>query len=459
MSEKYDIAVIGSGPGGYVAAIRASQLGKKVCIIEKYKPGGVCLNLGCIPSKSLIHHAGLYGSVSELEALGLTVDRSGFDYSRVFSKSRKAAEILSKGVLYLCKKNNIDYIEGTAFIKTPNHIDINGKPSIRTSNIIIATGSRPRELNGFRFDGRFILSSDHMLMQDKLPERIIILGAGPIGVEFSYVLSSFGVKVFLVELLDNILPNTDPDCTAVIVSSLKRKNVDIYTGTKAQSFHLEKNGIRVQLNGPVNELEADQLLVVTGRTPNTDNIGLENLGLTTTNGFITIHDYYQTDLNGVFAIGDVISSQMLAHAASKEGEIAAEYIAGLKPETQLDQDLIPYAVYTCPGTAGFGHTEQSATHSGLSIKTFSFPFRADGKAVAMEKKDGFVKIICDSGNRKIIGCHIAGEQSSELIHEILLAAKTGLFPSDVAHMVHAHPSLSEAIMEAMRGIEGRAIHI
>lgn len=461
MPDKYDIAFLGAGPGGYVAAIRASQLGLKVCVIEKNKAGGVCLNIGCIPSKTLIHQAEVFETIKELKDIGITCSTEGFDYKKVYKKSRRAADMLSKGINFLLKKNNIDFISGTGTIKDKNSISVNSGDTVSADNIVIATGSRPREIPGFEFDGKKILSSDHILMQDSLPESIVILGAGAIGSEFAYILSSFGVNVTIVEMLDQILPTEEKEIAEVVAASFRKKKIKMYTSTKAIKQEKTEKGISVSLETPdgPEEVEASQLLVVVGRVPNTENIGLDNAGIDTERGFIPVQDYYETKVNGIYAIGDVTSSPLLAHVASKEGEIAVEHIAGHETIPQINPDLIPGAVYTNPGIASFGLKEDEVKEKNIPYKSFIFPYRGIGKAVAIDKKEGMVKVICSEDTGEILGAHIAGEQATELIHELLLAKNSELLPADLAGMIHAHPTLSESVMEVMRGIEGWAIHI
>lgn len=453
----YDLLVIGSGPGGYVAAIRASQLGLKCGVVEKDKPGGVCLNIGCIPSKALIHQAEEFRSIESLKKMGVSVDLESFDYSKVYKKSRVAAEKLSKGVQFLLKKNEIDYIEGEARITGRNEVSVGGK-KLSAQNILIATGSRPRELPGLEFDEKRVISSTGALMLEKLPKSLVILGAGAIGMEFAHVMNAFGVEVTVVEMLDQILPLEDADTAAVLEKDFKRRKIKMLTGKKASKLKKGKAGITVEIEGS-EPLEAEMLLVAVGRAPNSDGLGLEDIGVKTERGFISVGDYYETSAPGVYAIGDVIASPLLAHVASKEGEIAVEHIAGRNPEKRLDPDHIPSAVYTEPQVASFGPTEAKAEELGLSFETATFPYRGAGKSVAIEKSEGIVKIIYDSKTSEILAAHVAGAEATELIHELLLAKKAELLPEDVATMVHAHPTLSESVMEAARAAEGWAIHV
>ncbi len=461
--QKYDLLVIGSGPGGYVAGIRATQLGMKVGVIEKEKPGGVCLNVGCIPSKALIHQAEIYGAAKGLADMGVSVDPSGLDYSKVFRKSRTAADRLSKGVTFLLKKNKIDYIEGTAKLSGRNTVSVessDGTTEYSAKNILIATGSRPREIPGFEFDEDLVLSSTGLLMLEKLPKKLVVLGAGAIGMEFAHVMNSFGVEVTIVEMLDRVLPIEDPDAVAVLASDFRKRGIRMLTSTRAQSLERGKKGVKVSVSGPEGGevLEADKLLVAVGRQPNSENLGLEELGIRSTRGFIETGDYYQTAIAGIYAIGDVIQTPLLAHLASKEGEIAVEHMAGHTGPRRVHPDEVPSAVYTEPGIGSFGPSEPEAKERGLNFKAYQFPYRGAGKSVAIEQPEGIVKLIIDADTHEILGGHVAGSAATELIHELLLAKKSELLPEDVATMVHAHPTLSEAVMEAARAAEGWAIH-
>jgi dihydrolipoamide dehydrogenase len=461
MAYDYDLVVMGAGPGGYVAAIRASQLGMKAAVIEKDKPGGVCLNIGCIPSKALIHQAEVYRSIADLEGFGVKVDVSGFDYGQVFKKSRKAADMLSKGVSFLLKKNKIEYITGTAVISGPNEVKVDGEKVVTGKNIIVATGSRPREIPGFPFDEKKVLSSNGALMLEKLPKSVIILGGGYIGVEFAHIMDSFGVEVNIVEMLDRLLPLDDEESSAVLTRSFKKRKIGIHTSAKATAMKSTKTGVTltIEKGGKATELEAEKLLVVVGRAPNTENIGLENVGITTEKGFMPVGDYYRTTISTIFAIGDVVASPQLAHVASKEGEIAVEHMAGKDPIPRIDPHKIPSAVYCEPQVAGFGYKEHELQQEGLKYKKAVFPYRGAGKSVAVEKPEGHVKILYDPDTSEILGAQVVGSEATELVHELLLAKSSELLPADVAEMIHAHPTISEAIMEAARAAEGWAIHV
>lgn len=456
----YDLVVIGSGPGGYVAAIRASQLGMSAAVIEKEKPGGVCLNVGCIPSKALIHQAEVFSQIKSLKSMGVGVDTAGFDYEAVYKKSRQAADRLSKGVQALLKKNKVEYVEAEGKLTSAHEVSLSTGKSISSKFILVATGSSPRSIPGFEIDEELVLSSTGALMQTDLPKRLVILGGGYIGMEFAHIMSSFGAEVTVVEMLDRILPLSDPEVVAVIERDLRRRGVTIHTSTKASKLEKKKGGIVLHAEGPDGAMtvEADKILVSIGRAPNTVDIGLEDVGVKTDRGFVTVGDYYQTDVPSVYAIGDVVATPQLAHVASKEGEIAVEHMAGHGPEPTIDPDLIPGAVYTEPQIASFGPTEEQAGERGLKFGKATFPYRGAGKSVAIEQSDGLVKILFDEATHEIIAAHIAGGQATELLHELLLAKKSELLPEDIATMIHAHPTLSEAVMEAARAAEGWAIH-
>lgn len=458
----YDVVIIGAGPGGYVAGIRAAQLGLRACIIEKDKPGGVCLNWGCIPSKSLIHQARLYSDRLELEQMGLAIDTRNFDYGRVQKKSREATERLNTGVGFLLKKNKVDLIQGTARIQSRNKVVLEGSnKTIEGRNIIIATGSRPSEIPGFEFDEGQVLSSTGILAMTKLPKSLIILGAGAIGCEFAYIMSSFGVKVTLVEMAQHVLPFEDAEVAAVLESSYKKSGIQVLTATRAVSLEKMDNKVVIGLvsgDGKQQKIEAEKALCVFGRKPNTDEIGLESIGLKTEKGYITVGDYYETSEKGIFAIGDVVATPLLAHVASKEGEIAVEHIAGRKPRPRVDVHAIPSAIYCEPQVASFGLREEEAKEKKISYKKALFPYKAVGKAVATDHAEGMAKLLYDPETQEILGCHIIGHDATELIHEVLLAKSAELLPEDIAGMVHAHPTISELLMEMAKAVNGEAIH-
>lgn len=461
----YDLVVIGSGPGGYVSAIRARQLGMSAAVVERDKTGGVCLNIGCIPSKALIHQAEIYRHGTDLEGMGISVDRSGFDYGKVFKKSRNAAQRLSKGVAALLKKNKVDYIDGTARITGAHEVSVSGgkagEKTVTASNILVATGSRPKSIPGFEIDEKQVISSTGALMLEKLPERLLILGAGYIGMEFAHVMRAFGVEVTVVEMLDQILPNSDAEAVGILHREFRRRGITMHTGMKAKDMKKTKSGVSLTVEGKDGEsekLSADLLLVAVGRAPNTEDLGLEDVGVKLEKGFVVTGQYYKTAVDSIYAIGDVLPSPQLAHVAMKEGEIAVEHMAGGTPERLLAPELIPGAIYTEPQLASFGPTEETLKADGVDYGKATFPYRGAGKAVAIEQPEGIVKILYDNNTKELLAAHVAGADATELIHELLLGKKAELLPEDIATMVHAHPTLSEAVMEGARGVEGWIIH-
>jgi dihydrolipoamide dehydrogenase len=479
MEYDFDLAVIGAGPGGYVAAIRAAQLGLKAIVIEKDKPGGVCLNLGCIPSKALIHQADALHGVPALKALGAAVDLSGLDYGKAFKKSRLAADRLSKGVQFLLKKNGIEYKRGTATLKGSSELALDDGSTLRARAIILATGSRPRELPGLAFDEERVLSSSGALMLEKLPKRIAILGAGAIGMELGYVWNAFGAEVTVVEALERILPLEDAEAAALARKVFESRGVRFHAGAFATGLEKTDGGLRLLLKpaGPATGqsgsaqgelpafVEADAVLVAVGRLPNSAGLGLEELGIRTDKGFVEVGDYYETAAAGVYAIGDLVATPLLAHVASKEGEIAAERIAQLikgtpaPAERRIDASTVPSAVYCDPEIASFGLQEEKAKAVGRAYSSFSFPYRGIGKAVATEKPEGFVKVLADGATGEILGATVIGERATDIIHELILARQAELGVEELADMMHAHPTIAEGVMEAARGVLGRAIHV
>jgi len=458
--KSFELVIIGAGPGGYVGAIRAAQLGMKTAVIERDTPGGVCLNIGCIPSKALIHQAEKYNAIADLERMGIKVDRSEFDYKEVHKKSRLAAKKLSKGVEFLLNKNKVDYIKGEAVFEDRNTLLVNGE-QIHGDHIIIATGSRPKQIPGFEIDEENVISSTGALMLEKLPEKMLILGSGAIGVEFSHIFNSFGVQVHLVEMLDTIIPTEDRDISEELEKAFKKRKIKVYTSTKAAGYEKTENGLTVHLKDKDNNevtIVVDKILLAVGRSTNVENLGLEKIGVELERGnFIKVGDFYETSVKGVYAVGDVVSSPLLAHVASKEAEIAVEHIAGKEVEKKLDPLMIPGAVYCEPEIGSFGLKEKDVQDQSVIVS--KFPYKAIGKATAVEQSEGFIKILTEEVTGKILGASLIGAQATELIHELLLAKDVGLSIEKIASMIHAHPTLSEGLMEASRASQGWAIHI
>lgn len=467
VDKTYDVAIIGGGPGGYVAAIRAAQLGLSVAVVEKDALGGVCLNWGCIPSKSLIHHATEFRSLQHMEAFGVRIDRSGFDYAAVHAKSRLAAKTLADGVAGLLRKNKVEVIKAKARLSAPGKITLTGSDgserTIQAKNVIVASGSRPLAVPGFEPDERDILSSSGILALTELPRSLVVLGAGAIGCEFAYVMNAFGVRVTLVEMAGHILPAEDLEAARVLDASLRQSGIEIRTDTRAVSWQKTPDGLRVRVEagGKEDGIDAEKVLAAFGRTPNTAGMGLEQIGVKLDGrGYVLTGDYGQTSVAGIFAIGDIVASPALAHVASREGEIAAEFIAGHPSvHKRVIEDLVPSAVYCEPQVAGFGLREDGAAAKGIRFKKSVFPFRAAGKSVAVGKTEGLVKILSDPDTGEILGAHIVGSNATELIHELLLARSSELLVDDVAQTIHAHPTFAEGVMEAAKGANGRPIHI
>lgn len=467
MDKQYDVAIIGGGPGGYVAAIRAAQLGLSVALVEKDELGGVCLNWGCIPSKSLIHHATEFGSLAHMEAFGVRVDRSGFDYAAVHARSRQAAKSLAEGVRALLRKNKVEVIKAAGTLSAPGEVALRsreGEPrTLQAGNIILATGSRPLAVPGFEPDEKEVLSSSGILASNRLPRSLAILGAGAIGCEFAYVMNAFGVKVTLIEMGEHILPAEDYEVAQVLEESLRKSGVDIRTKTLALSRQKGATGLEVRVRSGDREevIVAEKILAAFGRKPNTADLGLEALGVRLDKrGFVITGDYCQTGVKGIFAIGDIVATPALAHVASKEGEMAVEFIAGHPPSCpRISEDLIPSAIYCEPQVAGFGLREDGAAARGIRFKKSVFPLRANGKSVAVGKPDGLVKVLSDPDTGEILGGHIVGSNATELIHELALARSAELLGDDLAEMIHAHPTVAEAVMEAAKGLTGKPIHI
>lgn len=467
MRTEFDVAIIGGGPGGYVAAIRAAQLGLSAAVVEKEALGGVCLNWGCIPSKSLIHHAGEYRALQDQEAFGVRIDRSGFDYAAVHARSRQAARTLAGGIAGLLRKNGVEVFKASAKLTAPGRLALSGGDhpgtTLQAKNVVVATGSRPMALSGFEFDEQNILSSTGLLALTRLPRSLLVLGAGAIGCEFAYVMNAFGVRVTLIEAAEHILPAEDDEVAQVLDASLRKSGIDIRVKTRAMSWKKSDEGLKVlaEAAGKSEHIHADKVLAAFGRVPNTKDLGLEALGVRLdARGYVVTGDYGQTSVRGIFAIGDVVATPSLAHVASKEGELAVEFIAGHAPAVaRIDESLVPSAIYCEPQVAGFGLREDGAAARGIRFKKSSFPFRACGKAVAVGHTDGLVKVLSDPDTGEILGAHVVGSNATELIHELLLARSGELLIDDLGSMIHAHPTMAEALMEAARGARGRPIHL
>ena len=465
MADKYDVVVLGAGPGGYVAAIRVAQLGKKVAIIEKEALGGVCLNIGCVPSKALLKNAEVAHTLTKRASeFGFSFENLELDYSVAFKRSRQVAQRLVKGVGFLMRKNDIDVLEGTGALTGRNTLRValndGGEVEVNADNVIVATGASPRSIPGVTIDGEKIVTYKEAIMAEELPGKAIIIGGGPIGVEFAYVWASYGVDVTIVEMLPHLLPNEDPESSAVLEKAYKRIGISFHTNTKVESVSSSENGLEVALEGD-RLLEGDQVLVAIGFKPNIADIGLETAGVNVSSaGAIEVDDGMRTNVAGIYAIGDVVAPQgiMLAHVGSAMGIVAAENIAE-HPSVALDYRMLPRCTYSAPQVASFGYTEEQAKEAGFEINVGRFPFQANGKALGLGERDGFVKIIADARYGEILGAHLVGPEVTELLPELTLAHSAELTAEEIARNVHAHPTLTEAIMEAAHGVEGLTINI
>ncbi len=461
----YDIIVIGSGPGGYVAAIRASQLGMKVGVVERAEPGGICLNWGCIPTKSLLKSAQVFEYLKHAEEYGIVVNgETKADFTAMVKRSREVAESMSKGIQYLFKKNKIDQIAGFAKLtgnSTVEVIDSNrNKNSYSANHIILATGARSKELPGIIQDGKKIIGYREALTLSEQPVSMIIVGSGAIGSEFAYFYNSIGTKVTLVEFLPTIVPVEDEDVAKQLARSFKKSKINVMVNSAVEKATVEGNICKVQIKTKkgVEELEADVVLSAIGVTPNIEGIGLEELGIEIENGKVKVDDYYKTNVSGVYAIGDIVHGPALAHVASAEGITCVERIAGIDVEP-INYNNIPGCTYTSPEVASVGMTEKQALEAGYEIKVGKFPYTASGKASAAGAKEGFVKLIFDAKYGELLGGHLIGANVTEMIAELVVARKLETTGHEMIKSIHPHPTMSEAIMEAAAAAYDEVIHI
>jgi dihydrolipoamide dehydrogenase len=465
MTKEYDVVIIGGGPGGYVAAIRGSQLGLKVAVVEKAKVGGTCLHAGCIPSKALLRSAEVYVQTKMADRFGVIASEIGFDFSKVQARKEEIKDRLFKGIQHLMQKGKIDVYDGKGSILETKDVLVelnNGEGEVLLSprNILIATGSRPRTLPGLAVDEKYVMTSDESLEMEALPNSIIIVGGGVIGIEWASMLTDFGVQVIVIEYADRILPTEDKDVSKEIQRLLKKKGVKIFTGAKVLPESLEKGegvSIKAELKGKESSFSADKLLVSVGRSPNTEGIGLEKTAVELNRIFIKTNEHYQTNEPNIYAIGDVIGGLQLAHVASHEGIIAIEHMAGENPEA-FDLNVVPKCVYCSPEVASIGLTEDAAVEKGYQVKTGKFSFRAIGKALVFGESDGFVKLVVEEGTNKLLGAHMVGPHVTDMITEFGLAQVLNATSMDIAHTIHPHPALSEAIGEAALDVDGKALH-
>lgn len=463
-SELYDVAVVGGGPGGYVSAIRAAQLGLKSVVIEKDKPGGVCLNWGCIPTKALLKNAELVLTLRHAEDYGISCDNLQFDMGKAVQRSRKAADTLAGGIKFLLKKNKVDLVSGHGRLASATSVDVtNGKGESQTVNarsIVLATGSRSRAIPAVPVDGKRIITSTEAMLIEEPPGSMTIIGGGAIGVEFAYYYAAYGTEVTIVEMLPHLLPVEDEEISETLGKSFAKLGIGIKTGARVESAESGSEGtsVTVSVDGKEETLNADVTLLAIGRDANVEDIGLEALGVETDRGFIKVDEECRTTVSGVYAIGDVTGPPLLAHKASAEGINLVERLAG-HSSAPIDRENIPACTYCQPQVASVGLTEAQAAAEGREIQVFRMPYRSSGKAVAAGQTDGMVKLIADAKYGEILGAHIIGADATELIAEICTARTLESTTRELHKTIHAHPTLSELVMEAAAGLEGAAIHI
>ncbi len=472
MAEEYDLVIMGGGTGGYVAAIRASQLGLKTAIVEKRELGGTCLHRGCIPSKALLRSAEVYATAKHGEKFGVMAKEIALDFKKVQERKQGIVDQLHNGVKHLMKQGKIDVFEGfgrilgpSIFSPMPGTVSVemnNGEENemLIPKNVIIATGSKPRTLPGLEVDGDYVMTSDEALHMESLPSSIIIVGGGVIGIEWASMLVDFGVEVTVLEYADRIVPTEDKDISKEAHKLMKKKGIKLFTGAKVMGESLTKDqgvSIEAEHEGETKTFSADKMLVSVGREANVKNIGLENTTIEVDKGVIQTNEYFQTKESHIYAIGDVIGGMQLAHVASHEGITAVEHLADQDPDP-IDYTQVPSCIYSSPEMASVGLTESQAKEQGHNVKIGKFPFKAIGKALVFGESDGFVKIVADADNEDLLGVHMIGPHVTDMISEAGLAKVLDAASWEVAHTIHPHPTLSEAIGEAALAVDGKAIH-
>ena len=461
---KYDLIVIGAGPAGYVAAIRAAQLGQKAAIVEKEYLGGVCLNVGCVPSKSLLKNAEIANTLrNQGKVFGFSFENLKLDYGAAVKRSRQVSNRLTKGVEFLMKKNKITVYSGSAVFTSPNSIEISretGTEKLQADNIIIATGARPFIIPGVEVDGKQVLTYKEAILQENLPKSVVIVGAGAIGMEFATIWNSYGVEVTVVEMLDRIVPNEDQEISAALQKEIIKQGIKTLVNSRVKKVDVLKTKVNVLVDAPDGEekISSEQVLLAASFVPNTRNLGLDKAGVEIDEkGFIQIDESMKTNIPGIWAIGDVTGKLMLAHVGMTMGVVCAENIIGLETE-ELNYQNMPRATYCHPQVASFGLTEQAAKDAGYEVAVGKFNFQANGKALGLNDYAGWVKIVTDKKYGEILGAHLIGPEVTELLPELTLAQQMELTPAEIGHNVHAHPTLSEVLHEAAKAVTGQAIH-
>ena len=464
MASKYDLVVLGSGPGGYVAAIRASQLGLKVGVIERESLGGICLNWGCIPTKALLKSANVFEYINHAADYGITIGEASVDFNAVIKRSRGVADGMSKGIQFLFRKNKIDSIMGTGKVVAKGKIEVTDqdgkKDTVEADHIILATGARSRELPNLPIDGKKIIGYRQAMALDKKPASMVVVGSGAIGVEFAYFYNAMGTKVTIVEYMPNIVPVEDEEVSRQLSKSFRKSGIEIMTEASVEAVDTSGDLCKVTVKTAKGEqtLEAEIVLSAVGIQTNLENIGIEELGINVDRGRVVVDEYYRTNVDGIYAIGDIVPGPALAHVASAEGIICVEAIAGHHPEP-LNYSNIPGCTYCSPEIASVGLTEKAAREQGIEVKVGKFPFSASGKASAAGAKDGFVKVIFDAKYGEFLGAHMIGANVTEMIAEIVVARKLETTGMEIIKSVHPHPTMSEAVMEAAAAAYDEVIHL
>lgn len=461
---KYDVIVIGSGPGGYVAAIRASQLGMKVGVVEKAELGGICLNWGCIPTKALLKSANVFEYIRHAKDYGIEVKDAKADFGSIIKRSREVAGGMSKGIQFLFKKNKIDHIAGIGKLKKGGKVEVTDaagkKTDYEAKNIIVATGGRSRELPNIKIDGKKIIGYREAMVLPEQPKKLLVIGSGAIGVEFAYFYNTLGTEVTIVEFLPNVVPVEDVEVSKALEKSFKKSGMTIYTSSEVTKVDTSGKGCVATVKTPTGEIkiEADIVLSAVGVSTNIEGIGLEDVGVKTDKGRVVVDDFYKTNVTGVYAIGDIVKGPALAHVASAEGIICVEKMAGQNPHP-LNYNNLPGCTYCSPEIASVGYTEEAAKKAGYEIKVGKFPFTASGKAKAAGAPDGFVKLIFDAKYGEWLGAHFIGANVTEMIAEVVVARNLETTGHEIIKSVHPHPTMSEAIMEAAAAAYGEVIHL
>ena len=457
----YDVVVLGSGPGGYVAAIRAGQLGLKTAVVERDALGGICLNWGCIPSKALLRNAEVLSLIQHADEYGISVQTLKPDFGKAIDRSRQVVQRLTRGIAMLLRKNGVRHFEGSGVLADANTVEVSGTGRVlSSSNVIVATGARQRQIPSLPIDGRVVITSREALELKRVPRRVVIVGGGATGCEFAYIWSTYGAEVTIVELLPWLIPNEDEEISEQLARSFRRQGIQIVTGAQVQGIGIDGDTAKVSVSSSDGEsvIDCDNVLVAVGVQGNVDDIGLESAGVKTVRDFIDVDDSMRTNVPGVYAIGDVTGKMLLAHVASAQGVTAVEHIAGLDPQP-LDYVQIPRAIYCRPQVASFGLTEAQARDDGRDIKIGRFPMAASGKALAMNEAEGMVKLVVDAEIGEILGGHMIGAEVTELLGELAMTKLLEATTAELGWLVHPHPTISETIKEAALAAEGEAVHV